>query len=112
MSMETQILAVAQQFTREVMKLEALKEGAGATIQLSLKGPSRYDTDRTPKLELICQFYDGKNHSTVTAGSLGALMDEVHRRCGFADKQAFVMEVNERSLVALEAPKGWDSVES
>jgi hypothetical protein len=32
-------------------------------------------------------------------------MDEVHRRCGFADKQALVMDRNNAALTALEAPK-------
>jgi hypothetical protein len=31
-------------------------------------------------------------------------MDEVHRRCGFADKQALVMDRNNAALTALEAP--------
>jgi hypothetical protein len=110
--LEAQIAAVAQQFAREAIKLENLKEGTGATIELAIKMPSRYDNDRVPKIELSCSFYDGSNHGTVKAGSLGALMDEVHRRCGFADKQAMVMDRNNAALTALEAPKGWDSVEA
>jgi hypothetical protein len=107
-SMETHILAVAQQFAREVLRIESLKEGTGATVSLSIKAPSRYETDKKPKLQLECSFYDGRNHSTVTAASLGALMDEVHRRCGFADRQGVANDVNEAALVALEPPKDRD----
>lgn len=110
-SMETHILAVAQQFAREVLRIETLKAGTSATIELTLAAPSRYNDDKKPKLRLHCSFYDGSNHQTVDAASLGALMDEVHRRCGFADKQGMANDANEAALVAL-APKGWDSVES
>jgi hypothetical protein len=103
--LEAQIAAVAQQFAREVVKLENLKAGSNAAIELSVTMPSRYEKDRVPKIEISCRFWSGNEGCTVTAGSLGALMDEVHRRCGFADKQALIMDRNNAALMALEAPK-------
>jgi hypothetical protein len=101
--LEAQIAAVAQQFAREVVKLENLKNGTNPdlTLRVKLEGYG----DRNPKIILNCSFYNGSDYNTVTAGSLGALMDEVHRRCGFADKQALVMDRNNAALTALEAPK-------
>ena len=112
--LEAQIAAVAQQFAREVVKLENLKAGSSAVIELNVTMPSRsYTADnKSPKIEISCRFWNGNEGDTVTAGSLGALMDEVHRRCGFADKQALIMDQNNAALTALEAPKGWDSVET
>lgn len=104
-SMETHILAVAQQFARESNKLEALKAGSQATICLELKAPPSYSRESGNKLSLKCHFFDGRDYQTVTAASLGDLMDEVHRRCGFADKQGMANDANEAALVALEAPK-------
>jgi hypothetical protein len=110
--LEAQIAAVAQQFAREVIKiLENLKAGSAA-IELTVNMPSSYADNKSPKIELICRFWDGSEYSSVKAGSLGALMDEVYRRCGFADEQALVMDRNNAALTALEAPKGWDTVES
>jgi hypothetical protein len=103
--LEAQIAAVAQQFAREAIKLENLKEGTSATIELAIKMPSRWDNSKVPTIELSCAFFDGSNHGTIKAGSLGALMDEVHRRCGFADKQALVMDRNNAALTALAPPK-------
>jgi hypothetical protein len=103
--LEAQIAAVAQQFAREAIKLENLKEGTSATIDLAIKTPSRWETSKVPTIELSCSFFDGSNHGTVKAGSLGALMDEVHRRCGFADKQALVMDQNDAALRALAPPR-------
>jgi hypothetical protein len=104
--LEAQIAAVAQQFAREVIKLENLKNGTNATIELAVKIGRSYSDNRLPKSSSNCRFYTGNEYGTVTAGSLGALMDEVHRRCGFADKQAMVMDRNDAALTALEAPKG------
>jgi hypothetical protein len=101
--LEAQIAAVAQQFAREAIKLENLKNGTAPRLSLEVK-LGGYG-DKTPKIILNCNFYSGSDYNTVTAGSLGALMDEVHRRCGFADKQALVMDRNNAALTALEAPK-------
>jgi hypothetical protein len=110
--LEAQIAAVAQQFAREAIKLENLKVGTGARLSLDVK-LGGYGSDKSPKITLGCTFYSGDDYNTVTAGSLGALMDEVHRRCGFADKQALVMDRNNAALTALEAPKprGFDHVD-
>jgi hypothetical protein len=58
--LEAQIAAVAQQFAREAIKLENLKEGTSATIELTgqnaLEG---YADDKSPKIELSCRFYSG-----------------------------------------------------
>jgi hypothetical protein len=103
--LEAQIAAVAQQFAREVIKLENPKAGSNAAIELTVKMPSSYADNKSPKIELSCRFWSGNEYSTVNAGSLGALMDEVHRRCGFADKQALVMDRNNAVLTALAPPK-------
>jgi hypothetical protein len=103
--LEAQIAAVAQQFARETIKLQNLKDGSNAAIELTVNMPSSYADNKSPKIEISCRFWSGNEYSTVTAGSLGALMDEVHRRCGFADKQALVMDRNNAALTALEAPK-------
>lgn len=103
--LEAQIAAVAQQFAREVTKLENLKAGTQASISLEFKSPPSYAREKDGKLALTCHFFDGSNFGTVEAGSLGALMDEVHRRCGFADKQAVVIDRNNVALTALEAPR-------
>jgi hypothetical protein len=111
--LEAQIAAVAQQFAREVVKLENLKAGSSAAIELSVTMPfSSYTDNKPPKIEISCRFWSGNEGCTVTAGSLSALMDEVHRRCDFADKQSLIMNRNNAALMALEAPKGWDSVET
>lgn len=111
--LESNILAVAQEFAREATKLETLKAASNAAIELMVRLPSSYSDEKAPKITLCCRFWSGSNHETVEAASLGALMDEVHRRCGFSDKQSLAMDTNNRALVvALEAPKGWTEVES
>jgi hypothetical protein len=102
--LEAQIAAVAQQFAREAIKLENLKEGTNPVLELQVKLDG-YRGEKSPKIILECRFFCSSEYNTVAAGSLGTLMDEVHRRCGFADKQALVMDRNNAALVALEAPK-------
>jgi hypothetical protein len=104
--LESNLLTVAQMFAREVNKLETLKEGTGAYIEMSVQAASRYETEKQPKIKLSCSFFDGRNHATVEAASLGALMDEVHRRCGFSDKQSLAIDANNRALTALEDQRG------
>ena len=106
--MEQALLNVAQIFTGEINKLESKLAGASANIELSIAMPSRYSDDKRPKIILSCSFYDGQSHSTVKAASLGALMDEVYRRAGFADKEALQLDRVEASLVALPAPTTTD----
>lgn len=100
--MEQSILTVAREFSHEITRLETLKPGTQATISLGIEARSKYDSEQAPKLTLSCHFYDGKNFSTVEAASLGSLMDEVHRRLGFADREHFQIEAAQRALVALE----------
>lgn len=100
--MEQSILTVAREFAAEITRLDGLKPGTDATIELALKAPSTYSDDKTPKLALECRFWDGKNHCTVQGASLGSMMDEVHRRLGFADREHFQIEAAQRALVALE----------
>lgn len=104
--LESNLLTIAQTFAREVSKLETLKEGTGATIELAIAAPSRYASEKQPTVKLSCIFFDGCSHCIVEAASLGALMDEVHRRCGFSDKQSLAMDANNRALVALEDQRG------
>src|SRR3954470_14939057 len=74
--LEAQITAVAQQFAREAIKLENLKAGSNAAIELSVRMPSSsYIDNKSPKIEISCRFWSGNEGCTVTAGSLGALMD-------------------------------------
>lgn len=103
--LESKFREVTVELAKEVMKLNRHKEGTGATITLNVKAPSRFDTHAGPTVLLNCSFYNGVDHETVRAGSLSALMDEVYRRCGFADKQAFVEDQNNSMLTALEGPK-------
>lgn len=103
--MEQALLNVAQIFTGEIHKLESKLSGSGAQISLTLKHPSRYESDTRVKIELLCQFYDGSTHQTVKAASLGALMDEVYRRAGFADREALRLDQVEAQLQALPAPE-------
>jgi hypothetical protein len=104
--MEQSILNVAREFAREISRLETLKPGTQATISLGIVARSKYDNEQVPKLTLSCHFYDGNNFSTVEAASLGSMMDEVHRRLGFADREHFQIEAAQRALVALEDKRG------
>lgn len=103
--MEQALLNVAKIFTGEIHKLESKLAGAGPVITLSLKGAGRYDNEKDIKVLLECQFWDGSNHQTVKGASLGALMDEVYRRAGFADREAMALDRVENSLRALPAPE-------
>jgi DNA repair protein RadC len=100
--MEQSILTVAREFIAELNKLNGLKPGTQASIQLKIELPPSYSTDTEPKLELSCHFFDGKNYGTVAAASLGSLMDEVHRRLGFADREHFQIEAAQRALTGIE----------
>ena len=101
--MEQALLNVAQIFTGEINKLEARKQGANPRIYMKVlyEGYS----SKNVKIELCCEFYDGSEYHTVKGASLGAIMDEVYRRAGFADKEALRLDQVEASLVALPAPK-------
>jgi hypothetical protein len=100
--MEQSILNTTREFAAEITRLETLKPGTDANITLQLAAPSKYSEDKTPKLTLSCHFYDGRNYSTIESASLGSMMDEVHRRLGFADREHFQIEAAQRALVALE----------
>jgi hypothetical protein len=107
--MEQSILTVAREFAAEITRLDGIKPGTDATIELSLKAPSTYSDDKTPKLMLECRFWDGKNHCAVQGASLGSMMDEVHRRLGFADREHFQIEAAQRALTSIEdkRPASW-----
>jgi hypothetical protein len=102
--MEPEIFKVATKFACEVNKLESRKTGCGLTITLSVAGPSRYDSETAPKINLEAHFWDGKNHQTVRAAGLGNLMDEVYRRLQFEDREALRVDEVQSRLVALPAP--------
>lgn len=102
--MEQALLNVAQIFTGEINKLEANKNGANPEITLKVKF-ERYTADKRPKIELTCGFYDGSEYHNCKGASLGAIMDEVYRRAGFADREALHLDRVEASLVALPSPK-------
>lgn len=84
--MERALLNVAQIFTSEINKLESRKNGAHPRIYMKVLHESW--RDRKVKIELCCEFYDGTEYHTVKGASLGAVMDEVYRRAGFADREA------------------------
>lgn len=100
--MEQSILTVAREFAAEITRLETLKPGTQAKIELSITAPSKYTDDTVPIIKMECHFYDGKNFTTVQAGSLGTMMDEVHRRLGFADREHFQIEAAQRALTGIE----------
>jgi hypothetical protein len=100
--MEQAILNVAHEFAKELMRLDSIKPGSNADITFSIQAGLRYVDSKYPKMILSCHFYDGKNFATVQAASLGALMDEVHRRLGFADKQAFAIEAAQGVLTGIQ----------
>jgi len=102
--MENALLNVAQIFTMEINKLEAKLAGSGATIDLSIKGPGRWVSEKTVTVDLMCTFFDGTTHQTVKGASLGAVMDEVYRRAGFAGREAIALDRVEASLKALPSP--------
>jgi len=102
--MEQALLNVAQIFTMEINKLEAKLAGSGAQIHFNVESPNRYDSDKTVRVRLECEFFDGHTHQTVKGASLGAVMDEVYRRAGFADREAIALDRVEASLKALPPP--------
>lgn len=100
--MEQALLNVAQIFTGEINKLNAKLQGADLKIALQIS-TDRYN-DGKPSVKLEAYFWDGGAHQQIKAASLGALMDEVYRRAGFADREAIRLDQVEASLVALPAP--------
>lgn len=89
-------------FSREVSKLEGRKPGAELTLELRYK-LSGY-SEKRPTIILRAQFYNGTEHESVKATSLGTLMDEVYRRLGFSDKELMKNDALEASLLALPSP--------
>jgi hypothetical protein len=106
--LETDLANVAKAFADEIRRLNLQKEGCSPRFDLSVS--SGYSKEL--KINLSCHFYDGENYIDVKAASLAALVDEVNNRLGFADRQALENDRNERALLALEAPRGWASVEA
>jgi hypothetical protein len=106
--MEQALLNVAQIFTGEINKLESRKAGTDLIIELQVRIPNKYDDSRKPSVNLEARFYNGSNYETLKAASLGALMDEVYHRAGFADKEAVKLDRVEASLVALPSPQEFD----
>lgn len=107
--MEQALLNVAQIFTGEINKLEGRKQGSTATISITVEKLERWNSDAGKiKIELACNFNNGTTYETVKAASLGALMDEVYRRSGFADVEALRLDRVEASLQALPAPQQID----
>lgn len=106
--MEQALHATILEFSKEIYKLEAKKPGSGCTLSLELSGPNRYDSKAPPKIKLTAQFYDGAEYSTVRGSSLGAIMDEVYRRLGFADRELSRVDQIEATLQALPAPPNND----
>lgn len=102
--MEQALLNVVQIFTGEINKLESKLAGAGASITLNVHC-DKYNGGR-PAIKLEAYFYDPNGGGqSVKAASLGALMDEVYRRSGFADREALRLGQVEASLVALPSPE-------
>jgi hypothetical protein len=106
--LETDLANVAKAFAIEIRRLNEQKEGCNPRFDLTVS--SAYSKEL--KIALSCHFYDGENFIDVKAASLDALVKEVNNRLGFADRQALENDRNERALTALEAPRGWASVEA
>jgi hypothetical protein len=102
--MEQALHATIIEFSKEIYKLEGKKPGSACTLSITLSGPSRYDSKALPKIKLTAHFYDGGEYQTVQGASLGAVMDEVYRRLGFADKEALRVDQLEATLQALPSP--------
>lgn len=102
--LETDLANVAKAFATEIRRLNEQKEGCNPSFDLTVS--SRYSKEL--KISLSCHFYDGESFCDVKAASLGALVNEVNNRLGFADLQAIGNDRNERALTALEAPRGFN----
>jgi hypothetical protein len=92
--------------------LERFKPGTGAKFRIYV-GLEGWRTDnKTPKVELICEFNDANNdYQSVKGASFKAVVDEVNRRLGYSDKERLKLDEFERSLVALPAPAEDDGLE-
>lgn len=102
--MEQALHTTIVEFSREIAKLELKKPGAALALDINVAAPGRYDSGNRYKTKLSAHFYNGSDYETVRASSLGALMDEVYRRLGFADREAIKIDNLEASLVALAPP--------
>lgn len=106
--MEPTLRNTIEDFITALEHVERHKPGASLTLSLSVESPSKYDDEKQPKIRLSANFYDGSQHNTVTAASLDALMGEVGRRLGFADREALRVDELQRSFRALPKPEGDD----
>lgn len=101
--MEPTIQKTLDLLIRHIQAIENHKVGSDPsfTVKVSWKG---YGSDRKPNVTLQCDFYDGDNFQSVKAASFNAVVDEVNRRLGFADRERLKLDEVERGLVALPAP--------
>lgn len=100
--MEQTILDTIYLLNLNAAKLRQLKPGT--SIEFTLRYEVGRYGDAEPEARLQCQFYDGRTYQTVDAASLAAMMDEVCRRLGFADRQALESDRINATLRALPQP--------
>lgn len=103
--MEQLILTVAHPFADACQRLEEAKAGSTLDLTLRVQTPSRYDSDKTPRVTLSASFWDGTSHQAVAAADLDSLLNEVYRRAGFADREAIKMDRLQAQFTALPSPK-------
>lgn len=101
--MEQTLLDTIYLFNLEAQRLHATKPGAALTLTVSYTIEDRWG-EPEPKTTLFANFYDGRNYATIEAASLDALMGEVYRRLGFADRETIRTDALNASLKALPAP--------
>lgn len=100
--MEKYLITTAREFLIEIRKLENFRAGSNMSIRLAVR---QKGYDNKVEIALEATFDDGSNYNTVKAASLGALMDEVHRRAGFTDKQTSALDRVENELLGLPSPE-------
>ena len=102
--MERKLLEVIDMFAREAQKMESRRNGIEVSFTINVALPSRYNSDRKPRVKLEANFFNGENYETVKAASFDRLIDECWRRMGFIDRESMKNDEIEASLVALPGP--------
>jgi hypothetical protein len=96
--MEVNLTKTLELFTKHINALELKKPGCAPAFSLSVCAQAY---DKKVQVQLNARFYNNKNYEDVQAGSFDALINEVWRRLGFADKQALEIDYVENALLAL-----------
>jgi|SRR5215469_8813469 len=99
--MEDKLMAVAHEFTTEILKLEGFKAGARLALSVTVKIVG-WKGDGEPKIELAANFRGADDaYVTLHGSSLRKLMNEVYRRLDFEDSDMAEREANNAALKAI-----------